>query len=707
MRAFARRAVLLNGDFADAVGADQEIHDLYVSSVLWAAANGGGYIGELEGATAGLSANGDGQPALNLIAGTAGASQFTGNSSTLNITAAGSGHPVLDNVTLPHTNEDIEFAALVNGAAAATVLARYAQNDNPAILAAELTNVAVLGNNATDDELNEAPGIVATLVTDAQVATAGFLDDFDAFIFTRPGGAFNATLSAAAAARVVAFTNRAVLLNGDFADAVGADQEIHDLYVSSVLWAAANGGGYIGELEGATAGLSANGDGQPALNLIAGTAGASQFTGNSSTLTVTAAGSGHPVLDNVTLPHTNEDIEFAALVSGAEPATVLARYANGNPAILATAEANRPPVATDAAVSVPEDGSVSIVLAGTDPDGDPLTITVTTPPAHGSFVSGVYTPAPNYHGPDSIEFTVDDGRGGTDTGTISITVTSVNDLPVCSPVAFSVPANGQHTGTLVCTDVDDATLSYEVVSGPSHGTLVLQPGGGFTYTPHPAYFGPDSFTFRAVDVAGGSGSAQVTITVEPPPDPNAPTCVATATGRDAAGKAYIEYTLHDTAPGLASVEVLQSTNANTPAPVFPYGTTDPVVVRATKITDDLAAGIELRATDANGNAVTCQLTFVAIGRPGEFPHDQKIPDIPRAQHFVSFQNGTDPGLRRIHVKVNGIFFKHGQLAPGARATFDIASAMTNGVNRVAVDIDGNKGATAIVIFHDGSASALG
>ena len=149
------------------------------------------------------------------------------------------------------------------------------------------------------------------------MATPGFLDDFDAFMFTRPGGAFNATLSAGAAAQVRAFTRRAVLLNGDFADAVGSDQEIHDLFVSSVLWAAEDGGGYIGELEGATAGLSANGDGQPALNLIAGTAGASQFTGNSSTLTVTAAGTGHPVLDNVTLPHTAEDIEFAAPVTGA------------------------------------------------------------------------------------------------------------------------------------------------------------------------------------------------------------------------------------------------------------------------------------------------------------------------------------------------------------------------------------------------------
>ena len=176
------------------------------------------------------------------------------------------------------------------------------------------------------------------------------------------------------------------------------------------------------------------------------------------------------------------------------------------------------------------------MLAGTDPDGDPLTFTVTSPPAHGTFVGGVYTPAPNYNGPDSIGFTVSDGRGGSDTGTIAITVTPVNDPPVCSPSSFVVPADGQHTGTLVCTDVDDVTLSYEAVSGPAHGVLVLATNGSFTYTPNPGYFGPDVFTFRAVDVAGGSGSAQVSITVTAPPDPNAPTCVATATGRDAAGK---------------------------------------------------------------------------------------------------------------------------------------------------------------------------
>ena len=77
-------------------------------------------------------------------------------------------------------------------------------------------------------------------------------------------------------------------------------------------------------------------------------------------------------------------------------------------------------------------------------------------------------------------------------------------------------------------------------------------------------------------------------------------------------------------PAWATVEVLQSTNATTPAPVFTYGTTDPVVVRATKVASDLPSSVELRATDVNGNAVTCQLTFFAIGSAGAFPQNQKI-----------------------------------------------------------------------------------
>src|SRR3954467_10003333 len=196
-------------------------------------------------------------------------------------------------------------------------------------------NIAVLGNNQTDEVL-AAAGNTVTLVTDAQVATPGFLDGFDAFVFTRNGIAFNPTLSDAAAAQVRAFTKRAVLLHGDFADGVASDQEIHDLFASSVRWAGEHGGGYIGELEGATAGLASNGDGQPALNFLGGAATASTFSGLTSTIVETPAGQDSPVLDGVTFPHSSTNLNFAAAVSGASDPQVLARYqSNNNPAILA------------------------------------------------------------------------------------------------------------------------------------------------------------------------------------------------------------------------------------------------------------------------------------------------------------------------------------------------------------------------------------
>jgi VCBS repeat-containing protein len=62
------------------------------------------------------------------------------------------------------------------------------------------------------------------------------------------------------------------------------------------------------------------------------------------------------------------------------------------------------------------------------------------------------------------------------------------------------------------------------VAGPSHGTLVLNGDGSFTYTPEANYFGDDSFTYRASDGGEASNVATVTITVTPVND--APVAVA-------------------------------------------------------------------------------------------------------------------------------------------------------------------------------------
>ena len=75
-----------------------------------------------------------------------------------------------------------------------------------------------------------------------------------------------------------------------------------------------------------------------------------------------------------------------------------------------------------------------IVLTGSDPDGDPITFAIATPPAHGT-LSGTapnvtYTPAADYFGPDSFTFTTNDGATASVPATVSITVTEVNDPPV-------------------------------------------------------------------------------------------------------------------------------------------------------------------------------------------------------------------------------------------------------------------------------------
>jgi arylsulfatase A-like enzyme len=74
---------------------------------------------------------------------------------------------------------------------------------------------------------------------------------------------------------------------------------------------------------------------------------------------------------------------------------------------------NAPPVAKAQAVFVGFNTPRAIVLAGSDPENDPLTFNIVANPMNGS-LSGVppnltYTPGPGFSGTDSLQFTVRDG----------------------------------------------------------------------------------------------------------------------------------------------------------------------------------------------------------------------------------------------------------------------------------------------------------
>ena len=177
---------------------------------------------------------------------------------------------------------------------------------------------------------------------------------------------------------------------------------------------------------------------------------------------------------------------------------------------------NNPPVANGLSLTTDEDTAVTGTVQASDQDGDALTATITSGPSKGTaeIVTGLtvaYTPDPDYNGNDVFTVTVEDGKGGSDTAVVSITVEPVDDMPVAvadsataefnMPVIINVLAND--------TDVDGGPMTVESTSVPGNGTVVINSDHSVTYTPQNDFSGTDSFTYTL----NGGSSATVTVTV--------------------------------------------------------------------------------------------------------------------------------------------------------------------------------------------------
>jgi ELWxxDGT repeat protein/VCBS repeat-containing protein len=133
--------------------------------------------------------------------------------------------------------------------------------------------------------------------------------------------------------------------------------------------------------------------------------------------------------------------------------------------------------------------------------------------ANGSFT---YTPNANYNGSDSFTFKMQDQYGKQSaTYTATITVAAVNDAPVAQAGTLTTGQGIYQFGQLVTTDIDSASFTYSVVTGPANGTINLNAStGAYTYTPTtPGFYGTDSFTFKTNDGSADSNVATVNITI--------------------------------------------------------------------------------------------------------------------------------------------------------------------------------------------------
>ncbi len=185
---------------------------------------------------------------------------------------------------------------------------------------------------------------------------------------------------------------------------------------------------------------------------------------------------------------------------------------------------NQNPLAVTDTITTRADqsGSVNVLVNDSDPNGDSLTVSAFTQPANGSVAidsSGLatYTPNAGFFGSDSFTYTLVDGKGGTASGSVAVTVNPPPTVAVAvtgtseggTPGKVTFTRTGGLTGDILvgftvggaAKPGSDYTLSYGTLSGGS-GAITM-PGGSSSVT----------FDLVAVDDQWAEPAEDVTFTV--------------------------------------------------------------------------------------------------------------------------------------------------------------------------------------------------
>ena len=185
-----------------------------------------------------------------------------------------------------------------------------------------------------------------------------------------------------------------------------------------------------------------------------------------------------------------------------------------------TVNSNSPPSLTTVSLTPTTAYETSTLTAtpagGADADGDPITysyqwfvngspIAPTT-----STLTGTYF---NKGNTVSVRVTPNDGTAS-GTPVDSNTVTISNSSPTAISQSVTTPKDTTKIIPLAGNDVDGDSLTFVVVSSPTHGSL-SGTAPNLTYVPSANYVGSDSFSYRANDGMLDSNLAVVTIAITP------------------------------------------------------------------------------------------------------------------------------------------------------------------------------------------------
>ena len=298
------------------------------------------------------------------------------------------------------------------------------------------------------------------------------------------------------------------------------------------------------------------------------------------TAVMSGAGTGSVTTDGSTITYT-PPLNYNGTATVFYFAADDADGADSTSVTITVTSVNDAPVAVDDTGTMTEDDSATsftVLSNDTDTEGD--TLTVSSPTISSGDTTGTvttdgttvtYTPSGDFNGTTVIDYTItDDGTTNgsndflTDTGTLTITVSEVNDAPIANDVTATIAEDAaQQTypvtlSSIYASDADSDTLTITsaALAGDVSGSIDFSDGINLLYTPGPDFNGVATLTYTVTDngTTGGSNdfltdSGSILVTVTPVADsPVIDTTPATYSGTEITeDAANITITLIDSA----------------------------------------------------------------------------------------------------------------------------------------------------------------
>jgi VCBS repeat-containing protein len=214
---------------------------------------------------------------------------------------------------------------------------------------------------------------------------------------------------------------------------------------------------------------------------------------------------------------------------------------------------------------------------------------------------------------DVFTYTITDADGDTSTTTLTIGIDG-NLRPVASDDAFTTdedtPLSGSLQGNDTLGDGSAAEHTWEKLTDPANGTVVVNPDGSFVYTPNANFNGTDSFTYTVTDKDGNTSTATVNLTVTSVNDVPVAVNDRTTTGYETPVSGSL--TGNDTPSGDGGNVWTQATPpSNGRVVVNPDGTYRYTPNPGFSGTDSFTYTI----TDANGDTSTATMTITVAAGP--------------------------------------------------------------------------------------------